>query len=166
MRRHAPDSRRRPERARALRLLPALALAVALAGCGGQVDLHGHVFTDVDLQQIQPGMSKDQVKFALGSPNTTATVGSDVFYYVSSKRRTRPFMKGEIIDRKILAVYFDQNDTVKQLSQYGLKDGKVFDFIRGTTPSQGKELSLLRQLFGNFANRANPMGGAIGAPPR
>lgn len=148
-----------------MRLLPAVALAAMLAGCTGQIDLHGHVFTDVDLQQIQPGMSKDQVKFTLGTPDTTATVGADVFYYVSSKRRTRPFMKGKVIDRKVLAVYFDQNESVKQLAQYGLKDGKVFDFIRGTTPSQGKELSLLRQLFGNFANRsADPMGGSLGAP--
>lgn len=138
-----------------------------LQGCGStRIDRHGHVFTDVDLQQIQNGMSKDQVKLALGTPDTTSTVGGDAFYYISSTRRTRPASRPKVIDRKILAVYFDQQSQVTQIANYGLKDGIIFDFIKGETPSQGKQLSALEQLFGNIANRRSVLGNDdSGAPP-
>ena len=138
---------------RRLYLGVALGAALALAGCAAQVDRHGHVFSDVDLQQIQPGMSKDQVRLALGTPDTTAAIGGDIYYYISSTRRTRPMQRPKVIDRKIVAVYFDQSESVRQIANYGLKDGRVFDFIKGKTPSQGKEQSLLAQLFGNLGNR-------------
>ncbi|MGI9385432.1 MAG: outer membrane protein assembly factor BamE [Methyloligellaceae bacterium] len=132
-----------------------LGAALALAGCSAQVDRHGHVFSDVDLQQVQPGMSKDQVKLALGTPDTTAAIGGDIYYYISSTRRTRPMQRAKVIDRKIVAVYFDQGQNVKQIANYGLKDGRIFDFVKGTTPSQGREQSLVSQLFGNLGNRLN-----------
>jgi outer membrane protein assembly factor BamE (lipoprotein component of BamABCDE complex) len=137
-----------------------------LQGCGAtRIDKHGHVFTDVDLQQIQTGMSKDQVKLALGTPDTSSTVGGDAYYYISSTRRTRPASRPEVIDRKVLAIYFDQQQSVKQVANYGMKDGVVFDFIKGETPSQGKRLTALEQIFGNIANRRSLLGNDSGQPP-
>lgn len=127
--------------------------ALALEGCAGRIDRHGHVFTEADLQQIQTGMSKDQVRVTLGTPDTTGTVGGDVFYYISSTQRTRPMGKPEVIDRKVVAIYFDEQETVQQVANYGLKDGVVFDFVKGETPSSGKKLSAIEQLLGNIANR-------------
>ncbi len=135
-----------------------LAVSITAAGmltaCSAQVDRHGHVFTDVDLQQVQPGMSKDQVKLALGTPDTTATVGGDVYYYISSTRKTSPFREGKVVDRKVVVVYFDQSQTVSKLGNYGLKDGRVFNYISKKTPSHGRELTALQQIFGNIANRS------------
>ena len=49
---------------------PALAAlmlgASLLGGCGAQIDRHGHVFIDVDVNSIQPGMTKEQVLIAGG----------------------------------------------------------------------------------------------------
>ena len=72
-------------------LVPALrqrSLPPLLAGCGAQIDRHGHVFMDVDLHQVQPGMSKDQVQTVLGSPDTTSTIGGDAYYYISTTQKT------------------------------------------------------------------------------
>jgi outer membrane protein assembly factor BamE (lipoprotein component of BamABCDE complex) len=33
------------------------------------------------------------------------------------------------------------------LANYGLKDGKIFDYISRTTPTGGEELSVLGQVF-------------------
>lgn len=126
---------------------------IALQGCSGRIDRHGHVFTDADLQQIQTGMGKNQVRMTLGTPDTTGTVGGDVYYYISSTARTRPMGKPQIIDRKVVAIYFNEQDSVTQVANYGLKDGVVFDFIKGSTPSSGKKLSAVEQLLGNIANR-------------
>ncbi len=124
-----------------------------LIGCAGQIDRHGHLFTDVDLQQIQPGMSQDQVRLTLGTPDTKGTLDGDVFYYISSTRKTLPMGRPKVIDRKIVAVYFDQQQSVRQVGHYGLRDGKIIDFIKDETPTYGKKLTALEQLFGNIANR-------------
>ena len=36
---------------------------------------------------------------------------------------------------------------VQRLANYGLKDGKVFDFISRTTPTSGNELNYLGYVF-------------------
>ena len=127
--------------------------AFLLFGCAGQVDRHGHLFTDVDLQQIQPGMSQDQVRLTLGTPDTKGTLGGDVFYYISSTRKTMPMGRPKVIDRKIVAVYFNQQQTVKEVGHFGLQDGQIIDIIDGETPTYGKKLTALEQLFGNISNR-------------
>lgn len=137
----------------AIAVFAALTAAATLPGCGGRLDRHGHVFTEADLQQVQTGMSKDQVRMTLGTPDTTGTIGGEVYYYISSTQRTRPMGKPQVVDRKVVAVYFDQQDSVRQVANYGMKDGVVFDFVKGETPSSGKELSALEQLLGNLANR-------------
>jgi outer membrane protein assembly factor BamE (lipoprotein component of BamABCDE complex) len=36
---------------------------------------------------------------------------------------------------------------VRRIANYGLQDGKVFDFIGRTTPDGGQELSYLNYIF-------------------
>ena len=52
-------------------------------------------------------------------------------------------MPQQVVDQRVIAVYFDKERKVTRLANYGLKDGKVFDFISQTTPTGGQELSLL-----------------------
>ena len=140
--------------------LAALLLGTALlSGCGGQIDRHGHVFIDVDLNQVQPGMSKEQVATVLGSPDTTSTISGEAYYYISTTQKTVAFLKPREIDRQVVAVYFDKGQAVQQVAHYGLKDGIVVNFYKGETPARGKDLGFLEQIFGNLANR-----GAIKAP--
>ena len=128
-------------------------LAASLAGCGAQIDRHGHVFMDVDLAQIQPGMSKEQVTTALGSPDTTSSIGGDAYYYISTTQKSYAFFKPWEIDRKVVAVYFDQKGSVQQVEQYGLKDGVIVHYAKDETPARGKDLSVLDQIFGNISQR-------------
>jgi outer membrane protein assembly factor BamE (lipoprotein component of BamABCDE complex) len=127
--------------------------AATLSACGAQIDRHGHVFIDIDLDQIQPGMSKDEVKTVLGSPDTTSTIGGDAFYYISTTQKTVAFLKPYEIDRQVVAVYFDGSQSVQQVAQYGMKDGIVVNYYKGETPARGKDLTFLEQIFGNVANR-------------
>jgi outer membrane protein assembly factor BamE (lipoprotein component of BamABCDE complex) len=126
---------------------------VTMTACGAQIDRHGHVFIDLDLDQIQPGWSKEQVTNFLGSPDTTSAIGRDAYYYISTTQKTIAFLKPREIDRQVVAVYFDRSERVDEVAQYGLKDGIVVNFYKGETPARGKDLSLLEQLFGNIANR-------------
>lgn len=136
------------------------ALALLLAGCAETITKHGHQFRDTDLQSIQPGMSQEQVRTTLGTPATTAVVGSgSAFYYISSTMGQSSFMLPSEKDRKVVAVYFDEAETVQQVANYGLKDGKVFDFISASTPAPGaKDEGILNSLFRNLGKKTNIFG--------
>ena len=110
----------------------------------------GYVATPGALEQIPVGSSQEQVLLVLGTPSTVATVDGEVFYYISQKAKKVMFLRPEIVDQRVLAVYFDPKDKrVARIADYGLKDGKVFDFVSRTTPTGGAELSILGQFFQN-----------------
>ena len=131
----------------------ALSLSLSLTGCVAQVSNHGHVFTQEEIAQIRKGMSKEQVKLILGTPDTQSSLGGDAYYYISSRHETVGFMPPKVTDRKILAIYFDEYNTTRRVAHYGLKDGKIVDIMSGTTPSHGQELNFLQQMFSNLGKR-------------
>ena len=133
----------------------ALGAALMLTGCGEEITIHGHQFHDTDLQAVQPGMSQEQVRTTLGTPATTAVIGSgDAFYYISSKMGQTAFFSPTEKDRQVVAVYFSQGGTVETVANYGLKDGKVFDFISRSTPAPGgKDEGILKSLFRNLGKK-------------
>ncbi|HXG79191.1 MAG TPA: outer membrane protein assembly factor BamE [Methyloceanibacter sp.] len=138
----------------AVPVFAALLLSALTAGCGAQIDRHGHVFMDVDVQAVQPGMTKEEVTQVLGSPDTTSAIGGDAYYYISSTQKSVAFLKPWEIDRQVVAVYFDGSQNVQQVAHYGLKDGIVVNYLKDETPARGKDLGLLEQIFGNLANRS------------
>lgn len=127
-----------------------LAMATSLAACGiSKTTHHGYVVSETALEQVPIGSSRDQVLIALGSPSTTADFGGEVFYYISqTRRRAVAFMPDKVVDQRVLAIYFNEEDqTVERIADYGLKDGKVFDFVTQTTPTQGRDESFLAQVL-------------------
>jgi outer membrane protein assembly factor BamE (lipoprotein component of BamABCDE complex) len=141
--------------ARGLRVAALAALAaVALTACSETVTVHGHQFQDSDLQRVSKGMGQDQVRAALGSPTTTAAVGTgSAYYYISSTETQAAFFKPSEKDRKVLAVYFSPMGSVDRVAQYGLKDGKVFDYVKNETPNAARDESMLKKLFRNLGTK-------------
>jgi outer membrane protein assembly factor BamE (lipoprotein component of BamABCDE complex) len=144
-----------PNRNRAARLALVLAGAIALAGCGGgfsETLQRGYVLPEGALEQIPVGSSQEQVLIVLGTPSTVATVNGEAFYYISQKtERAAAFLPHEVIDQRVVAVYFDKDRRVERLANYGLKDGKVFDFLSQTTTTGGNELNYLRGILRSFS---------------
>jgi outer membrane protein assembly factor BamE (lipoprotein component of BamABCDE complex) len=142
--------RGRTARWRGLRATAAIALfCAALGGCiTGEQFQKGYILPPGALEQIPIGASQDQVLIVMGTPSTVATLDGEVFYYIS-QRAERPvaFMNQMITDQRVIAIYFDKNRQVRRLANYGLKDGKIFDFISRTTPTSGQEMSYLAPLF-------------------
>lgn len=138
-----------------LRIMLACALVLGMAACADTITKHGHHFRDTDLQQITPGMSQDQVKFTLGTPTTSSVFGTgQAYYYISSTEAQKSFLLPRETDRQVVAVYFNQGGMVDSVANYGLKDGKVFDFISRTTPAPGaRDEGLVKQLFRNLGSR-------------
>ena len=129
-------------------------LALALSVCAETVTVHGHQFQETDLQRVTTGMGQDQVRAALGSPTTTAAVGTgSAYYYISSTEGQASFFKPTEKDRRVLAVYFTPVGSVERVAQYGLKDGKVFDFVKKETPTHARDEGMLKALFRNLGTK-------------
>jgi outer membrane protein assembly factor BamE (lipoprotein component of BamABCDE complex) len=124
-----------------------VAFGLLTAACFTQNYQRGYVLQEGALEQIPLGASQEQVLIVLGTPSTVATVSGEVFYYISQKTAQTSFLPQKVVDQRVVAVYFDKNRRVERLANYGLQDGKVFDFIGRTTPSGGQELSYLTYIF-------------------
>jgi outer membrane protein assembly factor BamE (lipoprotein component of BamABCDE complex) len=144
-----------PSRSGALRGLRGLAaaslVALVFTACAQTITKHGHQFRESDISQITPGMSQEQVKTALGTPTTTAAVGAgSAFYYISSTESQMAFLNPTEKDRRVVAVYFGEMGAVDRVAHYGLKDGRVFDYVANVTPSHARDEGMLKALFRNL----------------
>lgn len=117
----------------------------------------GYVIDEQTLELVPPGSSREQVLLALGTPTTINEYDNEVFYYISqTRKRGAQFMKAKLVDQRVLAVYFTDDSTVEQIADYGLKDGKVFDFISRTTPTAGRDETFLAQVLTGTFGGATP----------
>src|SRR5215831_4617369 len=123
------------------------ALAAPLGGCFTQTYQRGYVLADGALEQIPLGATQEQVLIVLGTPSTVATVSGEVFYYISQRSEQTAFMPQKVVDQRVVAVYFDNKRRVQRLANYGIQDGKIFDFISRTTPTAGRELNYLQAIL-------------------
>jgi outer membrane protein assembly factor BamE (lipoprotein component of BamABCDE complex) len=125
-------------------------LALSLGGClgyDGEVT-RGYVVDQRALDQVKPGSSAEQVLVVMGTPSTTSTVGGTAWYYISQTvDRTFAFSAPAVVDQRVLAIYFSKDKKVERVANYGLQDGKVFDFVSRTTPTGGAEQGFVKNLF-------------------
>ena len=140
-------ARRLTGKSLAVALLTSLS-ALSLAGCVTEHSTQGYLLDDEALAKVKPGMDGTAVLYVMGSPSTTSTVGNQTWYYVSEKREIMfQFMGPKVVDRHIVVIDFNKANKVEKIANYGLQDGAAFDFISRTTPTNGAEPTLLRQLL-------------------
>jgi outer membrane protein assembly factor BamE (lipoprotein component of BamABCDE complex) len=129
-----------------------LALALPLGGCFTETYQKGYVVPEGALEQIPIGASQEQVLILMGTPSTVATVSGEVFYYISQRaERKVAFLPQAVVDQRVVAVYFDRNRRVERLANYGMRDGRIFDYVSRTTPSGGEEINYLGSVFKAFS---------------
>lgn len=122
----------------------------ALTGCEPRIDTRGFMPHPDLVAQVEPGsVDKFQVAQILGTPSTVSTFDEDTWYYVTQKTQNFAFFKPEIIDQEVLVVAFNDVGRVEELNRYTIEDGLIIDPVTRKTPTAGKKLSILQQLFGN-----------------
>ena len=144
------------DRIRGVTTACAIAVALALSSCTNETFQRGYVLPEGALEQIPLGASQEQVLLVLGTPSTVATVSGEAFYYISQKaERAISFMRTKVTDQRVIAVYFDRDRKVQRLAEYGLKDGKIFDFVSRTTPTSGNDLNLISSIVHNLQGKGS-----------
>lgn len=128
-------------------------LLLGATACAPRQDFRGIAIEEEKVALIKVGQSSEaQVNALLGSPSTISTFPDwgTTYYYISSQTDTVAFLAPELIDQQVLAISFDKENRVKEMKRYGMKDGKQIAFVDRETPTRGKELTVLEQVFGNL----------------
>jgi len=154
---------------RPMQSLLLLATCAALASCTPVISQRGYV-QNLDAEAgVAAGVdTKTTIEQKLGDPSIQAAFGADAWYYITQKERQIAFFDASVLSRHILAVYFDKDGKVTDMKHFGLEDGRVVAFESRTTPTRGREMTFLQQLFnatpgvpgaGNSTQEQNPGGG-------
>ena len=132
-------------------LILAAMIGGGLSGCAAEIKNHGYAPDDELLAGITAGTdTRGSVRRKIGRPSTTGVFTDAGWYYVATTVEHYLYYQPEVTDRRVVAVQFDADDVVAAVNVYGLEDGRIIDLQTRTTPTHGRELTILQQLFGNF----------------
>jgi outer membrane protein assembly factor BamE (lipoprotein component of BamABCDE complex) len=132
-------------------LLSSVIALALVAGCTPTRSSHGFISDSEEPPRVQIGVdSKSSVLARLGTPSTTAVFDEDSWYYISSVEQRFGFNRPRTVEREVLVVRFDEGDMVSSVDRYGLDRGRVVAYNDNATPTRGRELGLLEQIFGNI----------------
>lgn len=131
-------------------LLLACAAVVAVSACAPMVDSRGNLPDADKLAMVKPGrQNREDISSMLGTPSSVSTFGEETWYYISSRTETVAFFAPKEVERKVVAIHFAPNGTVKEIKTYGMEDASEVNVVARETPTAGKEMSILEQLLGN-----------------
>ena len=129
---------------------------LALGACSSGLNTHGNLPDKELVEDIQPGVhNRDDVLDILGSPSAISTFQDNRWYYIGSRSETVAFFDRDILERNVLVVSFSEDGLVGEKKVYNLKDGQDVDPVDRVTPTEGKKLTILQQLFGNVGRFGN-----------
>lgn len=128
-----------------------VAMSASLIACSPMERFHGFIPPQEELASLQIGVSaKDEVIALLGQPIAERGLRGNTIYYAASRfERLGPFAPQEV-DREVLAVAFDSNDRLRNVSRYTLEDGRVIVLDRRVTDDGIEDITFLRQLLSSL----------------
>ncbi len=134
-------------------LVLAAIIGGGLSGCAAEVKNHGYAPDDALLAEITAGTdTRGSVRRKIGRPATTGVFTESGWYYVATTVEHYMYYQPKVTDRRVVAVQFDADDVVAAVNVYGLEDGRIIDLQTRTTPTYGRELTILQQLLGNIGS--------------
>ncbi|MGB3457649.1 MAG: outer membrane protein assembly factor BamE [Litorimonas sp.] len=137
-------------------MIATLGLGSGLAGCNPILRTHGYVPTaDSKPQEINPNSdTKASVLAALGSPSVEGTfdedVDADTWYYINQVRERYAYLRPQIQEQSVTAISFNADGQVVRVAEYGIEDRRIVNYVDRETPTRGRELSVLEQVFGTI----------------
>ena len=132
-------------------LIALVLAATALSACAPRVAVRGNLPRAEQLEKIVVGEQKrEDVVEILGSPSTLGVFDDKIWYYISRKTEKLAFFDEKVVDQQVVAIYFDDQNTVQAIQQYNRDDLREIGMVERETPTSGNELSVIEQLLGNI----------------
>ena len=122
-----------------------------LLACAPVIDNRGYVFDESLLPQLVVGTTSEaDIVSIMGSPSTVSTLNGGAYYYISSRFITEAYRAPRETERRVLAIFLDEDKKIRDLGFYTLEDGNIVTIVERRTETQGRELTFLQQIFGNL----------------
>ncbi len=139
-------------------ILASIVLASLTTACISPInDYHGYTADEVAPDTIKPGEdSRASVLAQLGSASTESVFDENTWFYVTTRRERIAFLTPQTKQRSITAIRFGEDDLVEEVLTYDETDGEVISYASRETPTRGRELGLLEQIFGTVGAVALP----------
>jgi outer membrane protein assembly factor BamE (lipoprotein component of BamABCDE complex) len=135
---------------RVLRILAVCGLAV-LAACASTYQNHGYVPPETDLEKLVVGVdTRATVDDLIGPPSVSGLVGDGDYYYVRSRRRSYMMLRPKVVEREVVAISFNDDDTIANIERFGLEAGKTVPISRRVTDCSVVDNGFLRQIINNI----------------
>lgn len=146
---------------RRILLLGAAGLALVLAaGCEARQNTRGNLPTRDQVNLITMGVhGREDVRTVLGAPSVVSTFDENIWYYIGRRTTQYAFFERDVIEQQVLIVHFTPEGPVDRISRLEKSDGREVELVERETPSAGRQLGLLEQLFGNVGRFATDEGG-------
>ncbi|MEM6625181.1 MAG: outer membrane protein assembly factor BamE [Pseudomonadota bacterium] len=146
-------------------VLVVAATVLSLGACQASQNYHGYVPDQVEPTEVEANVdTRSTVLARLGSPSTTSVFDDDVWFYISSTRRQMAFYKPKVTERKVVAIKFNDEDVVEAVEVGDITDGQIVEYASRETPTRGRELGLLEQLFGTIGRLPSQLPGQERGP--
>jgi len=132
------------------------ALAALTTACNPILRTNGYVPTaTAKPQEVNPETdTKATVLARLGNPSVKSTFDEDLvddtWFYMNAVRQRYAYLRPQIEERTITAITFNEDGQVTKVGAYGIEDGRYVDYVNRKTPTRGRELSVLEQIFGTI----------------
>ena len=94
-------------------LLATLLACMTLSGCYKTPVQQGNILKQEDIDEIKPGMSKQQVVILLGTPTVADPFNQDRWDYINTTK-----VKGEFKKLKKFSLFFENNELVRTEGNY------------------------------------------------
>ncbi|SLN16845.1 SmpA / OmlA family protein [Roseovarius albus] len=126
---------------------------IAVTGCSAQYSNHGYVPPEEELADLVVGVdNRATVDDVIGAPSTSGVRSDGDYYYIRSRIRKYGVKKPEVVERQVLAISFNESDTIKNIERFSLADGNIVPLARRVTETSVKGRGFLKQLLGNIGN--------------
>ncbi len=145
---------------------------LGLTACNPILRTHGYIATEDKPQAVETNSdTKASVLSRLGNPSVKSTFDEDTWYYLTSVRQRLAYLRPLTEERTITAITFNEDGQVEKVAEYGIENGQYVNYIDRKTPTRGRELSVLEQIFGTIGripidqlggNQNNTAGGSGG----
>lgn len=132
---------------KALALIGMVSLTVA---CTPVTHTRGNLSKVDPATEIIPGeTSKSDILTIFGSPTTKSAFNNSSWYYIGERTEQKAFFRPDIVERRVVLVNFNEQDTVEELKILTEADGREVYIIDRETPTSGREMNAIQQILGN-----------------
>ena len=132
------------------RLLLVLMILISFVSCNEKILYSGKILDEENYDYAKL-KNKEEVINKLGNPNFIDPIEKKYYYY-SEKKYVKNFFKQKTSNRIMIVFIFNENETIKLISQYDLNDEQDVKNIKDSTPNELIKRGLLQKIFGGVGN--------------